>query len=109
MRIVALTVSLAAGCALLLSACMYSMTGTTEYFRRTDLERTVEYILGERDNAAVFVADCPDALPVRLDAQALCVVRAGDGTVIEVTVIVTEAAGSRGRIAVVPVEDRSGR
>ncbi|MFI5718432.1 DUF4333 domain-containing protein [Nocardia sp. NPDC051750] len=102
MRNAALSLSLAVGCVLFLSACNFSMMVTEECFGRADLERAVEHILAEQGGWGTFMAQCPNTLRIRVAAATRCTVQDGDGSVTEVTVVVTEAAGSRGRITVKP-------
>ena len=100
MRITALAVLLAAGCALSLGACVCSMSPTARYFGRTDLERTVEYVLQQEGEMEIIATDCPSPLQIEAHALTRCILHRGDGTVVGATVVVTEATGDRGRIDV---------
>ncbi|MGA6205425.1 DUF4333 domain-containing protein [Nocardia testacea] len=102
MRISTLPVISVVGCVFLLGACTFQAMSAVEYFTRADLERAVEHILMERGGQGVYMAACPNALKIRVEALTRCTIRYDDGSETEVNVIVTEAAGDRGRIAVEP-------
>lgn len=100
MRVIALPVLLAVGCALSLGACVCSMSPTAHCFGRTDLERTVEHVLRQEGDMEIVAVDCPSPLQIEAHALTRCVLQRGDGTVIGATVVVTQATGDRGRIDV---------
>lgn len=100
MRITALPVLLATGCALSLSACTFSMSLTNHSFGRADLERTVEHLLQQEGEMEIVAVDCPNSLQIKAHAVTRCILQRGDGSLIGATVVVTEAAGERGRIDV---------
>ncbi|GGK98725.1 DUF4333 domain-containing protein [Nocardia jinanensis] len=100
MRISALPVLLSTGCALSLSACTFTMSLTTHSFGRADLERTVEHVLQQEGELEIVAVECPNSLQIKAHALTRCMLQKGDGSIIGATVVVTEAAGKRGRIDV---------
>lgn len=100
MRIAVLSVLSVAGSMLILSACAFPLMSTRHFFARVDLERAVEHLLRKQGGEIVFAVDCPDSLEIRTGARTHCLVQNGDGAKVDVAVVVTDAAGGRGRIAV---------